>query len=82
MKPHAEKQQFNTRIPADLKRGTRIVAAALDWTVEDITEVALASLFGTKDRLILAKKERVEQAAKSLSLSFRIGESQHLAIAA
>ena len=65
-----KKEQFNTRIPSDLKRGLRIVSAVLDWTVEDVTEIALASLFGSKDKTVIAKRHQVESVAKQLSLSF------------
>lgn len=53
-----KKEQFNTRIPEALKTATNTVAAALGWKKEEIAEVALASVLGSKDKLILAKREK------------------------
>ena len=71
-----EKKQFNARIPAKLRRATSLVVASLEWSNEDIAEVALATLLGSRDELLLAKKRKIEQAAKELHLSFDLPEHQ------
>ena len=67
-----QKEQFNTRIPVDLKRGMRIIAVAMDWTVEDMMEVAVRTLVGAADHETEAKLKQVRDAAKALNLSFSL----------
>lgn len=77
-----EKRQFNARLPLPLRRAAINIADRLDWTREEIAEVAYATLFGSNDRLILAKKEKVEEVVKQLSLSFNDAEPQSVGMAA
>ncbi len=71
-----EKEQLNTRIPAPLKTAAATVAAALGWTKEEIIEVALASLLGSRDKLIIAKREKIQEKSRELALSFEQPERQ------
>ena len=65
-----EKEQFNTRLPADLKRAVVTAAAALGWSYEEMSEIAMATLLGSPDAIINAKRRKVMETAKSLRLSF------------
>ena len=71
-----QKEQFNTRIPVDLKRGMRIIAVAMDWTVEDMTEVAMRTVLGAADHEPEAKLKAVRGKAKALNLSFSLPDLQ------
>ncbi len=65
-----KKEQLNARIPGPLRLATNTVAASLGWKKEEIVEVALASVLGSKDRLVLAKREKIQEKSKELDLSF------------
>lgn len=76
-----KKEQFNARIRPDLKRAASTVAAALDWTKEEIAEVALANLLGTRDELMIVKKRKAEKVSRELNLSFNPVQDQLLGLA-
>ena len=71
-----KKEQFNARIPGPLKAATSTVAAALGWKKEEIAEVALASVLGSRDRLILAKLEKIQEKSRELALTFNVPDHQ------
>ena len=75
------KSQFNTRVDSDLKRATKTLAGALNWTIEEITEVALASAFGARDELVQAKRKKLEQESRRLNLSFDDADGQSVSVA-
>jgi hypothetical protein len=79
-----EKQQFNVRVNPNLRSAAVDVCDRLHFTREELVEVALATILGSKDILILAKGEKVKEAVKELHLSlspFNDPQSQ-LALAA
>ena len=75
MKKQVEKkkrEKFNARIPTELKRGVRVVSAALNWKVEEMTVLAVRGLLGVEDRETAAKLKKVRDTAKALNLSFSL----------
>lgn len=70
------KEQFNVRIPSNLKETAVAIAEALRFSREEMAEIAWASLFGTQDAEILAKRQKVEKLVKELGLSFDFSERQ------
>jgi hypothetical protein len=64
----SEKKQHNTRIPMPVYDAEQKVRARLDWTADEIAEVAYASLFGSRDSLIVAKRQKIKKAFKELGL--------------
>lgn len=64
------KEQFNVRVEKGLKEAVFQVCGELDYTRDELAEVALASLFGSRDGVIRAKKKKIEDKAKELQLSF------------
>ena len=58
------KEQFNVRIVPELKNAVAGVRADSDFTQDEIAEVALAVLFGSKDKLIEAKHEKIRLSFK------------------
>jgi hypothetical protein len=70
------KTQFNVRIKPVMKDAAIKVAEASEFTRDDIVEAALVALFGTQDKWLLAKRDRVQQIAKDLNLSFKDPDRQ------
>jgi antitoxin component of RelBE/YafQ-DinJ toxin-antitoxin module len=61
-----KKEQFNVRIPAELKSAAVTVAARLGWSNEEICKIALANLMGSQDDLVLAQRRLAMKVAKDL----------------
>lgn len=78
------KHQLNNRVPIPIWDATQKVREKLEWTGDDIAEVAFAYLFGSKDELIVAKRNKIQKACKELGLSFNnaLGQPQELRMAA
>ena len=70
LKNGMKKEQFNTRIPAPLRRAVAAVAGALDLTNEQMAEIALATLLGSEDAAVQSRQKKIEQTAKRMRLSF------------
>lgn len=64
------KPQFNTRVRKEVKSVADKLCIALDYTQEEIIEIAFAALVGTKDTVIEAKRLKAQMFAKELNLSF------------
>lgn len=63
------KVQFNTRVQPKVRDVATRVADAASFTRDDITEAALAALFGTSDEFLRAKIKKARAVAKHLKLS-------------
>lgn len=77
-----KKPQFNVRIRGNLKDAIKQVCVRLDWSEQEIGEVALMSLFGSRDGLIREKRKKIQEAAREMSLSFRPADPQPDSLAA
>lgn len=76
-----DRAQFNARVPTELAENARKVADQADFTRDELGLAAFDALFGTKDKLRLAKLQRVREIAKHLNLSFDAPENQPLGMA-
>ncbi len=76
-----EKEQFNVRLPVELKRAAAAVAGALGWSNQELVHVALAELLGRRDELVIVKRKMALQAAKHLKVSFKDADSQSVGLA-
>lgn len=72
-----QKKQLNTRIPLKIYDAEKKVRDGLGWTADEIAEVAYASLFGSRDALIAAKRERIIKKFKELSLELSFDPVLH-----
>jgi predicted transcriptional regulator len=74
-----EKAQFNVRLPGDLRAATLKIADALDYTRDEIAEVALATLLGGRDEVVKAKWKKAQRTARLLKLAatFNPPDRQH-----
>lgn len=77
-----KKPQLNVRTCPKIKEAVGQVADRLDWTRDDVAEVAFMTLFGSQDGLIREKRRKIVEAAKELALSFSDGDCQPDALAA
>jgi hypothetical protein len=73
MKKETEKSNivaFNTRVPKPIKLSAGLVARALGWTIQDLTELALANLLGASDEETQKRIKTAREIAKSLRMPF------------
>lgn len=63
-----EKSQFNTWVRPTIKEATERIARASEFSKSDIVEIALASLLGTSDELMLAKRNKVQKIAAEMGV--------------
>ena len=64
------KEQFNARLRPEVRDVTSQLSLELNFTNEELVEVCLAALIGTKDNVIEAKRLMAQNKAKELKLSF------------
>lgn len=62
------KHQLNIRVKPAVRDAVTQVCERLDWTRDDLAEVAIASLLGSRDNLIKAKRDKCVQIAKELKI--------------
>lgn len=77
-----EKEQFNARIPKDLKSAALTASARLGWNNEELVKLAFSHFFGSRDTMIKAKRGLAVKVAKELNLTFKEPEVQDQGIAA
>ncbi len=70
------KEQFNARVRKEVRDVADKLSNELNFTNEELVEVMLAALIGTKDNVIDAKRVMAQMKAKELSLSFEAAERQ------
>lgn len=58
--------QLNARIPAELRRVVDIVSDAAGFSVQDLVADALAYSFGSRDALVIARRDRAVASYKQL----------------
>ncbi len=75
MKTISDKIQLNAKVVPEIKQAVDSVKATTRFSREEIAEVAYAHLFGSRDKLIQAKREKIVLAfgQAGISLPFEIG---------
>lgn len=66
--------QLNARVRPQLKKLVERLATECNFTKEELVEVAFASLVGTRDNIIDAKRMMAQMKAKELELSFKCAD--------
>ena len=68
------KKQLNTRVRPEIADAVGRVRDVVQFSKDDLAEVAWATLFGSRDPLIAAKRTKVANAVKQLhiKLSFNV----------
>lgn len=61
--------QFNTRVRSTLFQAVTQVCDRLEWTKDEVAEVALATVLGSQDSLMREKRKRIVEAAKQLEIA-------------
>ena len=68
------KKQLNNRVRPEIAQAVESVRNQVQFTKDELAEVAWATLFGSRDPLIAAKRSKVAHAVKQLhiKLSFNL----------
>lgn len=78
----AEKKQFNVRLTPGLRRAASSVCDKLGYTRDELGEVAIATLLGTKDPVLRAKRKKISDIAKEYAGTFNGPECRFIGVAA
>jgi hypothetical protein len=62
------KKQMNQRLPSDIYEAAKLIRDETEFKADEIAEVAYATLFGSRDSLIVAKRKRIQEKLKELHL--------------
>jgi len=74
---------MNVRVRPPVKQGVDAVCNRLDYTRDDVVEVAMAALFGSTDGVMREKRKKIQEVARQMkiALSFnRDGFSASVAV--
>ena len=63
-----KKEQLNVRVDASVRRASRVVAASLGWTMEQVVEASLAGVLGASDNATKKRVQQLHKAAVDLNL--------------
>ena len=73
----SEKAQLNVRVRPNMKEAVGKVCDRLEWTRDELAEVAIATLFGSHDNLIRAKKQKCTEAVRQLKIQLSFNNPTH-----
>lgn len=72
-----KKTQLNNRVRPEIASAIEAVRTQIEFTKDEMAEVAWATLFGSHDPLIEAKKNKINQAVKQLKIRLSFNSPSH-----